>query len=259
MIQLAWRETGTGPAMVFQHGLCGDAGQPVEVFPLDGGWRCLTQECRGHGASEAGPPEHFSIQTFSADLISFIETRERTPVAIGGVSMGAAIAMRVAALRPDLVRGLVLGRPAWIAESAPPNLEANALAGDLLRRFPPGEARARFEESPIARTLAAEAPDNLASLRGFFSRQPIPVTAELLSRIASGGPGVTRRQIGSISVPALVVATARDFIHPLAMARELGALIPGARIVEITSKVEDAGRYRGEFRSALSEFLRGLA
>ena len=46
-------ETGAGRPMLFQHGLCGDAAQPADVFPPASGWRCLTLECRGHGHSEA--------------------------------------------------------------------------------------------------------------------------------------------------------------------------------------------------------------
>jgi hypothetical protein len=54
-IKLSVSETGEGRAMLFQHGLCSDATQPVEVFPIQSGWRCVTLECRGHGRSENGP------------------------------------------------------------------------------------------------------------------------------------------------------------------------------------------------------------
>lgn len=246
------------PVMIFQHGLTGDASQPAEVFPAGIGWRCLTPECRGHGASPAGPPAELSIATFTGDLATYIEAREPAPVVVGGISMGAAISMRLAVLRPGLVRALVLARPAWLDESAPPNLQANALAGDLLRRYPPGEALARFDASPTARRLAVESPDNLASLRGCFAREPVSTTAELLCRISTDGPGVTRQQIGAILVPTLVIGTPRDFVHPLAMARELAAIIPGARFVEIAAKSDNRARYVEEFRSALADFLTRL-
>jgi pimeloyl-ACP methyl ester carboxylesterase len=257
-VRFSVRETGEGPAMVFQHGLCGDAGQPAEVFPADIGWRCAVLECRGHGRSEAGSPEEFSLSTFAGDVISWIDARESAPVVLGGISMGAAIALRLAVLNPASISALVLARPAWIDERAPANMQPNALVGDLLGRYPPDEARSRFENSEMAHKLAIEAPDNLASLLGFFSRRPLATTRELLRRISGDGPGISRDQIAAIRQPALVIGTARDFVHPLAKAKELAALIPNATMVEITPKSDSRDAYRRDFRAALSAFLKRL-
>ena len=255
-LRLAVWETGEGQAMVFQHGLCGDAGQPAEVFPAASGWRCVTLECRGHGQSEAGEPEEFSIATFSGDVVSMIEASKLAPVVLGGISMGAAMSLRIAARRPDLVRGLVLARPAWMAENASANMRPNALVGELLRRFPAPEARVQFEASETARELSRAAPDNLTSLRGFFSREPIEITRELLCRISADGPGVTEEQIRAIRTPAMVIGTARDFVHPLEMARELALWIPGAEMVEITPKAVSRDEYCADFRAAVASFLK---
>jgi len=257
-LRLAVWETGDGPPVLFQHGLCGDATQPADVFPADSGWRCLTLECRGQGKSDAGSPEDFSLATFSEDLVSLIEALALAPVVLGGISLGAALALRLAALRPDLVRALVLARPAWIDEPAPANMQPNALVGELLRHFPPQEARARFEASATARELAIESPDNLVSLFSFFSREPISTTRELLCRISADGTGTTKSRIEAICVPTLVIGNSRDFVHPLAMARELAGMIPHAKMVEITSKSTNRERYRDHFKAALSMFLKKL-
>jgi pimeloyl-ACP methyl ester carboxylesterase len=255
-LRLAAWETGEGPAMVFQHGLCGDAGQPAEVFPVESGWRCVTLECRGHGGSEAGAPEEFSIATFSGDVVSMIDAWKLAPVVLGGISMGAAMALRIAVLRPELVRGLVLARPAWMAANAPANMRPNARVGELLRHFPAPEARAQFEASDTARELSRAAPDNLASLRGFFSREPVEITRELLCRISADGPGVTEEQIRAIRAPAMVIGTAKDFVHPLEMAAELASWIPGAELVAITPKAVSREEYRAGFLTAVALFLK---
>ncbi len=254
-LRFAVSEIERGRPMVFQHGLCGDASQTADVFPPDRGWRCLTLECRGHGRSDVGAPEQFSLATFTEDVAFVIEALADKPVVLGGISMGAAIALRLAVLRPDLVRALVLARPAWVLDAAPANMRPNAVVGELLRRYPPAEARARFENSDLARQLAAEAPDNLASLYGFFAREPVSVTAELLVRIAADGPGISARELNAIRVPTLVIGTQRDFVHPLAYAAALADQIPGARLVEIASKADSRDRYRSDFRAVLAAFL----
>ena len=106
--------------------------------------------------------------------------------------------------------------------------------------------------------LAHEAPDNLASLSGFFAADRPAWMGSLLRAIASGWPGVTEAEIRSVRVPTLVIGHGRDLAHPLACARDLVAMIGGARLVEITPKATDIGAYRTEFRSALSAFLMAL-
>ena len=170
--------------------------------------------------------------------------------------MGAAIALRVAVTRPELVKGLILARPAWVDQPAPANMAPNLEAGQLLREHDPDAALRAFDRSDTARRLAGVAPDNLASLRGFFARQPIAVTAALLLAIAADGPGVSRASIAAINIPTLVIGHGRDAIHPLAMARELAGLIPGARFAEITAKAENVAGYRQDFEAALAGFLK---
>ena len=257
-VRLAISSVGAGRPMIFQHGLCGDAGQTGDAFPEGIGWQGITLECRGHGASEAGPPDLFSIATFTDDIAALIETAGIGPVVIGGISMGAAIALRLAVTRPGLVRAIVLARPAWLTGANPANARPNVEVGELLAQFPPVKAREAFEQSPTAAMLAREAPDNLASLRGFFTREPIAVTSELLRRIPADGPGVTERDLAAIRVPTLVIGTLKDFVHPMAFAEILTARIPGARLATLTPKGDDRARYRDDFRAALAAFLKDL-
>ena len=250
---------GAEPAMLFQHGLCGDARQTAEVFPASAAFHRITLECRGHGTSEPGEPAKFSIATFTGDAIDLIESLGLAPLVVGGISMGAAIAMRMAVMRPDLVSGLVIARPAWAAAAAPANMQANAEVGALLARMPAAAARETFMSGATARQLAVEAPDNLASLEGFFSRQPQAVTAALLQSISADGPGVTGEQLKQIAVPTLVIGNRMDSVHPLALAETVAALIPTAHLIEITPKAQDRARYVCDFQNALGTFLKGLS
>ena len=257
-LRIALHKSGTGKPMVFQHGLCGDAAQPLQVFPDDAGYSCLTLECRGHGQSEAGPLQDFSIATFTNDLAAMIEAQGLVRPVVGGISMGAAIALRLAVTRPDLVGALVLARPAWLTDAAPENMRPNALVGELLSENASATARALFEATPLAAQLALEAPDNLASLRGFFAREPVAVTAALLTRISADGPGVSVEDLRALKMPVLVIGHGQDYVHPLAMAQKLASLIPAAQFAEITPKARDPLRYRADFRAALSIFLKGI-
>ena len=245
--------------VVLQHGLCGSSQQTADAFPDDEALRLLTLECRGHGASEAGPPEGFSIASFADDVIALIEARGLAPVILGGISMGAAIALRIAVRRPELLRGLILARPAWEVEAGPKNMQPNTEVGELLKKFAPPRARELFEQGATARRLAAEAPDNLVSLLGFFAREPLQVTAELLTRISADGPGVTQDEVRALAVPALVIGHEADAIHPIAHARRLAALLRHAEFVEITSKSVSREAYTHDMHAAIAAFSKKVS
>lgn len=246
---------GSGLPVVFQHGLCGDARQVAEVFPPDPAFRRLSLDCRGHGASEAG--DACSIAVFADDVAALAETLPG-PVVLGGISMGAAIALRVAVRRPDLVRALVLVRPAWDLRDAPPNMAPNAEVGALLARLDPDAARAAFAAGATARKLAVRAPDNLASLMGFFDRRPHQVTARLLCAISADGPGVTAAEVTALRLPVLVCGTPEDAVHPLALARRLAARIVQSSVVVLPPRGRDRPAHMAALQSAIRRFLKEL-
>jgi pimeloyl-ACP methyl ester carboxylesterase len=99
-------------------------------------------------------------------------------------------------------------------------------------------------------------PDNLASMRGFFTREPVVVTAELLTRISASSPGVTWAQVRAIAVPTLVIGHEQDYVHPLAMAQQFADLIPKSKLAVITPKAVDKPRHVKDFQFVLHDFLK---
>jgi pimeloyl-ACP methyl ester carboxylesterase len=245
----------TGPALVFQHGLCGGAAQIAEAMQGLGSQRWRGLECRGHGASPLG--DTVSIACFAEDVAAMI-AEIGVPVVLGGISMGAAIATRIAVTRPDLVRALVLVRPAWVVEAAPDNMSPNAEVGMLLQMLPLDQARAFFDAGAAAQRLALDAPDNLASLKGFFNRRPQAETARLLTEISADGPGISAADVQALRIPALICGCAEDAIHPMAHAQALAALIPQARLVELPPKARDKAVHLAALADAMTEFLKEI-
>lgn len=252
----AFRANQNGAPVVLQHGLGADPLQTVNVVPLNGTHCHYLMHCRGHGVSEPGPVDQFSIATFADDLIAFIDRHIQTPCVVGGISMGAAISLRLAIKRPDLVSALILARPAWFTDPAPENLQPLIEVGNLLARHDIAEAKRLFLASPSASILQQSAPGNLTSLLNMFDRAPQAITAELLRRIANDGPGVTIAEISDIKVPTLIIANDQDYVHPVLLADELATAIPGAIRVNITPKTVDEAAYVSEFRGALDHFLK---
>ncbi|MBZ9718259.1 alpha/beta hydrolase [Mesorhizobium sp. AD1-1] len=249
-------DTGQGrPPVVFQHGLGGDAAQVAQNFPDGPSYRRLTVECRAQGGSGVGSKRPFSIEMFADDVLAAADAAGLDRFVAGGISMGAAIALRLAARHPDRVTGLVLVRPAWAFDAAPQNMRPYVEVAELILSRPLDDARDAFAASATATWFRTEAPDNLASLLGFFARENANVFAEVMRAIANDGAGVTRAAAAGLALPTLVIGSGIDLVHPLATARSLADTIPNAAFVEVTPKATDKERHFAEIRAAIGSFL----
>lgn len=96
---------------VYVHGLGGSSQNFTDVAGLLADrFEGQAVDLPGFGYSDPSP--RYSIQAFAATLIGYLEHADRGPVHLVGNSLGGAITVRVAALRPDLIRTLTLISPA---------------------------------------------------------------------------------------------------------------------------------------------------
>ena len=109
--------------VVLHHEFRGAAGKPVLVFAnslgtdfriwhdvaarLDGRYRVLVYDKRGHGLSEATPAP-YAMSDHVKDLAALLDHHRIEKAAVVGLSVGGLIAQGLAALRPDLVAAMVL-------------------------------------------------------------------------------------------------------------------------------------------------------
>lgn len=98
---------------VFVHGLGGSARNWTDLMyllsPVAGG---IAPDLSGFGRSPMAADGDYSQAAHAQTVIDLIEDRCDGPVDLFGNSMGGSISVRIAALRPDLVRSLVLISPA---------------------------------------------------------------------------------------------------------------------------------------------------
>ncbi|WP_022727986.1 alpha/beta fold hydrolase [Fodinicurvata sediminis] len=100
-----------GEAVALVHGSWASHRDWEFVAPeLSKSHRVLTYDRRGHSQSER-PPGQGSIREDVNDLAILIEELGLPPAWVVGNSLGASIALRLAAERPDLLRGVVAHEP----------------------------------------------------------------------------------------------------------------------------------------------------
>jgi pimeloyl-ACP methyl ester carboxylesterase len=101
----------TAEPAVYVHGLGGSSQNFTDVAGLLADrFDAQAVDLPGFGYSD--PSKRYSIPAFADRLIGYLDHAGRGPVHLVGNSLGGSISVRVAALRPDLVRTLTLISPA---------------------------------------------------------------------------------------------------------------------------------------------------
>lgn len=104
------RGDGTEPAL-YVHGLGGSANNWIDLAHLMADrWDGEAIDLPGFGLSDPGP--RYTIAALADRVIRYLEWSDRGPVHLVGNSLGGSVSVRVAGLRPDLVRTLTLVSPA---------------------------------------------------------------------------------------------------------------------------------------------------
>ncbi|MFF6772989.1 alpha/beta fold hydrolase [Streptomyces sp. NPDC012637] len=255
---------GDGDPLVLVHGSWFDHHNwDLVVHGLALRHRVLVYDRRGHGESDR-PEGQGSLREDEEDLAALMETVGFAPAYVVGHSLGASIALRLAARRPELFRGLVVHEPPLLdlAADVPAVREEVAVtrqrlghAADLVRQGDDLAGARSFVEQvadgPGAwEALPQEQRDAFVThAPTFLDEQSDPGWAAL-DLAALRGCGVPALLTGGSESPALFGA---------ALDRVAGAL-PGARI----HVFEGAGHmahvtHPEEFTAVVTAFLAGDA
>jgi pimeloyl-ACP methyl ester carboxylesterase len=152
-VRLRYELEGRGEApLVLVHGSWGSHQQWDRVVPgLGESFRVLRYDRRGHGGSEC-PAGQGSLREDVGDLAALIESLGLAPAWVAGNSMGASIALRLAAERPELLRGVVGHEPPLFLlladdpAAAPLLGEVRERLGGVVARIGSGDAAGAAEE-----------------------------------------------------------------------------------------------------------------
>ena len=248
----------SGRPFVFQHGLGGDISQPAGIFPPPSGVRLLSLDCRGHGRTRPlGPADKLSFSSFADDLAALMDHLGLQRAVVGGISMGAGVALNLASRHPQMVAGLILSRPAWLDTPKPENLKAYPVIAQLLEDHGAKLGREFFEGTEEYAELERAAPGAGRSLAASqFGRPHAREYALVLELLAGDAPGRDLTQWrDEVRAPALVLASWQDPTHPHSYAEILARTLPSAQFAELTPKTEDEGSHVADAQTAIAGFL----
>lgn len=256
-IDFHYHDSGTGLPVVFQHGLSGDLTKILEVMPEERNFRLISFDARYHGKTRPlGPPEKIAFDQFADDLKALLDHLEIDRAVIGGISMGAGIALNFATRYPDRVLALILSRPAWLDAPSCDNVRMFPEMAELIRSHGAKAAQAIFAAMPTFARVRDQSSDSASAVMGMFEAPECEETVDRFERIPNDCPSRDRAAWRSITAPTLVLGNERDPIHPFPIAEGLAAEIPGAELQILTPKCVSIPAHNANFAHHLDTFLR---
>jgi 3-oxoadipate enol-lactonase len=249
-------ERGAGPAVIFLHGIGGDAESwRPELEALAGHYRAIAWDMPGYGASPALAEMTFiALAEALKDLLDMLEIGRAHLV---GHSIGGMVAQEFAAAFPQRVASLVLyatspafGKPDgdWQREFLEARL-APLDSGKSMAELAPGIIKGLIGTNPDAQ--------GVARATAAMSRVPEDAYRAAMQCLV----GFDRRAaLQELAVPVLVLAGAEDDNAPARMMERMAARIPGARFEIVAGAGHIAHFERPEaFRAAVAGFLDTVA
>src|SRR5215469_11307990 len=235
-----YRESGTGPPVVFLHGyLMGARLWDPVVHLLQDEFRCLVPELPfGAHPTPMRPGADLTIAGLGRLVADFLHALDLRCVTLVGNDTGAAIAQVVAARHAERLGGLVLA------------------TGDAFDNCPPKPFRALIAAAragtltPLLALLKAKTPRSLPTAYGLLTHGDLPhdlidrwiaayfadkgVRRDLRRLTATLGDDDFMNQIAAelaaFTKPALLAWAADDRFFPVEHARRLAAILPSAQL-----------------------------
>lgn len=197
-----------GDPTVLVHGMLGDHRVWHRVAPgLSRSLRVLAYDRRGHGSSTGEPRAH-PVRDDATDLALLLEASNVFPVHLVCHSYGGAVALRLAADRPELVRSVLVHEPPFVGAlrddpaTAPEGeylLDSlHAIAGRVRSGDPDGATRAVVGTF----NLEADAFERMAPDARAAAVASAPRWAEELEDPAALGPDLAT--LSELPVPVLL-------------------------------------------------------
>jgi len=216
--ELAVAQDGTGPTVMFLHGIGGSSTvyrAQAEALAA-AGFQALRPDLAGAGRSPlASTP--ISIDSHASDVIEILAVLNIDRVVLVGHSMGTLVARAIAAMRPELVSGLVL--LGAVEAPAPPAAELIRNRARQIRQM----GSAAVAEQILNLSLSADThrlrPEITAFIRELICAQDAEGYAANNEALAAApDPGDVAAHL-----PVLLVAGEKDTLSPPELSARIAA------------------------------------
>ena len=252
-IEIAYDDTGSGPAVVLVHGYPFNRSLWTEqVSALADRYRVVALDLRGHGESEASTGAS-TMKLMAQDIAALMDELQIDRAVIGGLSMGGYVTLAFYQLFPERVEKLLLADTRAQADTD----EAKATRADQVQQIL-ADGMTGIVNAMLPKLLSPETvskqPEIVKRVRDMMMHTTPEGAVGALRGMAEREDQTAR--LTQINVPTLIVVGKEDPITPVADSEKMHERIAGSQLVVIenASHVSNIEQPQ-QFNRALKDFL----
>ncbi|HTU78241.1 MAG TPA: alpha/beta fold hydrolase [Solirubrobacteraceae bacterium] len=243
-----------GRALILLHGLLlsQEMHRPLAEDLAARGNRVITLDLLGHGRSDR-PRDmwRYSMATYATQVVALMDHLQIEQAVVMGTSLGANVALELAAHDPERLRGMVIEMPVldngllWSALTFTP----------LLVMLTFGEPAMKLL-ARVTRAVPRGVLPHYGNVALDLVRQEPGPSGALLQGLFFGRIAPPRSERATFATPTLVLGHPRDPVHPFSDADGLVKELPNARLLMANSLVElrlQPTRLTGEIAAFVDE------
>jgi pimeloyl-ACP methyl ester carboxylesterase len=235
--RLAYTVRGEGPRLtVLLHGLLFSQRmhEALAAALAERGHRVVTLDLLGHGESDRPRDKwRYSMPAFGGQVVALLDHLGEPEAVVLGTSLGANVALEVAAQAPERLRGMVVEMPVLDHALLGCAIAFTPIMVALTAGEPAMRALARLARAVPRRRLPWQADILLDWIR----QDPEP-SAAVFQGLFFGRTAPPREERREMEMPALVIGHQYDIIHPFSDAGMLVEELPNGRLLEASSLIE---------------------
>ena len=241
-IRVYYEDHGSGPPVVLVHGyaLNGHSWEKQETALLAAGYRVITYDRRGFGASSR-PAAGYDFGTLAADLHILLSRLDLREVVLAGFAMGAGEVIRYLAVHGSArirAAALIAPLPPFLlkAHDSPEGIDRSVFDGIVARIAAdrPAAMKDFMDRAYNVDLLGGSRVSDQAWQNSFYIA--LSASAQAALACVTACQEDFRGDLATISIPVLIIHGDQDRILPYeATSRRLPALLQNARTTIIAS------------------------
>ena len=227
-VQMHWRESGSGDAVVLLHAFPLHSGMWEEQLgAMPEGWHVIAPDYRGFGRSASVGAGPYTMELLADDVFGMLDRIGHRHAVLCGLSMGGYVALSAFRKYADRIRGLILCNTRAGADSP----EAKQGRIDLAAKVRQEGSRA-VVNAMLPKLISDQAREANPDLTAVVQQMMTSNNPESIARALEGmaqRPG-SEDLFSSINCPVLIIHSDDDAVIPRGEAQMMARGIRGARL-----------------------------
>ncbi len=252
-LELAYQKEGSGPAVIFMHGIGGNRSNWAEQQAGLGGRYCtVAWDARGYGDSD-DPDKPLEFSDFAGDLNTLLDHLGVRTAHLVGMSMGGMIAQDFYGRHADRVATLTLADTSQ-GFGAASEADRRDFLAPRLKPLQDGLTPADLAPNIVDVLAGPEAAQHVR--RRLLESVSAVRTGPYMQALKATVTTDFREILPVIDVPTLIIVGTHDKVLPVSESRTLAGAIPGSEL----RLIEQAGHLTNieapdRFNAILGDFL----